>query len=240
MKSGEQEDRVFVGFAAADFHSDPDLANRRAALDRFGTAVRAELSTDELSRAGGLSLVLSDDDQASTKESPADVQIMLAPDRLELRLWAMSDRAGTAFLDWLEESSSLARLRTMDRYQLVLVERRPANFEARYGAERPKWSGANQLLIRAKHSAADIDDDLRQRLLSVCATFDQRWQKFGISLQIVWEAADAISSGVDLGMEVAVQIRNLLPILGSVNLAVRRAKGSRAPALDRASWRKPG
>jgi hypothetical protein len=239
MKSGGQEDRVFVGFAAADFHSDPDLANRRAALDRFGTAVRAELSTDELSRTGGLSLVLSDDDQASTKESPADVQIMLAPDRLELRLWAMSDRAGTAFLDWLEESSSLARLGTMDRYQLVLVERRPANFEARYGAERPKWSGTNQLLIREKCSAADIDEDFRQELLSVCATFDQRWQKFGISLQIVWEAADAISSGVDLGMEVAVHIRTLLPILGFVNLAVRRAKASRAPALDRASWRKP-
>ena len=134
----------------------------------------------------------------------------------------------------------MVRLRGLSGYTLTIIDRRPANFDARYSGQRPKWLAGGDLRVREQLEAGLVDEDYRDELVNSFEGLDRRWERIGFRLHTEWRTGVTAEEVAVSASIIAGSIRELLSILGPLNMAVRRSKSTRAPALDRAPWRPPG
>lgn len=134
----------------------------------------------------------------------------------------------------------MVRLRGLSDYTLTVFDRRPANLAARYSGQRPKWSAGGDLRLREELKAARVNDEYRDELVALFEGLDRRWERIGFRLHTAWRMGATTEEAVASAPTVTDSVRELLSILGPLNMAVRRSKSTQAPALERAAWRPPG
>ncbi len=226
----------FTGLAPSDFSN-----GREAAALSLVASLSEMLSKDENARLG--TLVVADSIQADatalTGPESAFVSIGVAESGVTLALNVLTEPHTDVLVDWLDESGSLRTLERLHAFDLVVFDRRPDNYEDRYASKKPKWSTRSQVVERERVALDEIDEHGLETLVASCKALDRRWERVGFSLVRCWPAGQCVLTGMQLLDEIASMISALVPVVGRVNYLGRQAKTSKAPALERASWRKP-
>ena len=183
--------------------------------------------------------VEADAETPGARPESAFVSIAVAELGVTLALNVVTDPHCETFLNWLDESGSLKTLGRLDAVDLIVFDRRPDNYEDRYSSKKPKWTLRGHLVERTRVALDELDEYTLETLVASCKALDPRWERIGFSLARIWPAGQSVLTDDQLLDEMAGTIRALLPVAGRINYLARHAKASKAPALERASWRKP-
>jgi hypothetical protein len=210
----------------------------RQELELLAEEVRCLLGPDERARAGAIEVVAG---PATTRDAPdsAVLELSRSPDGLDFALRAVDNRSADAFLDWLNTGDAMRRLGQLDGFALVFSERRAENYADRYTSKRAKWGRAAADVAHYELAAPEIDEDAVDRITSIARGLDARWERPAFTLRASLPVDRSADINSRLAQDLAAHVRALLPILGRVNVAARQAAASRAPAIERASWRAP-
>ncbi len=227
----------FIGLAAEDFVAGEPAAGRLAEY------VTASLSDEEYTRLGtirarGETPVPAD--SRAPAEDGAAVWITVEEAGVRASLNIVSDPHAGVFIDWLDQASSLRALERLEEFELLVMDRQPENIAERYSGGRPAWSRPSRLSERTRLRTEELDEENVERLVTALRTLEWRWERVGFALERVWRAERCLELGDQLPGEIASDLSNLAALRGRINHLARQAKASKAPALERASWRKPG
>jgi len=225
--------RKLTGLAASDFN-DPG----KAACEELAAVLSDLLSKDENARLGQIRIDSGAPDDPSAIDG-AFVSLAMDEAGLTVALIVVADPHGDVFADLLSESSTRKTLEALEDFDLVVIDRQPENIEDRYLNKQPKWKGQPSMSERLRIPVEDLDESAIEALGASIGTLDRRWERIGFKLIRSWPADVCVAKGEGLLAEIADALRALAPVVGRVNYRARQAKMSKAPALERASWRKP-
>jgi hypothetical protein len=219
---------------------DDFAAGRALASDRLRSSVTVALSADERARLGQLQADPANIDVSTTGQDGAFVSIAIDADGVTLSLSIVSDPHAEIFVDWLDESSAFKTLERLEGFELLVLDRQPENLAERYSGKRPIWPTQARTVERERIALEEIEPDAVEALLTSCRSLEWRWERVGFVLTTTRSPELCAERGDQFLVELVEDVQALLPIVGRINRLARQAKGSKAPALERASWRKPG
>jgi hypothetical protein len=232
-------DPAFRGMRAADLTDPTALPSLEALLEQLLRSLEACFSEEELARAGAIQASVGPIRSVPREDAPR-LDIRAGDFGLQVFLLAITQHTAAAFTAWLDEGSALVRIQDLDGWELLAYVRRAANIEDQYRGGRPKWTAAQELREVDRRSATEFDERALGEWMRAASRLDPKWERPGYALSHNWTPQETERVGRALPEQVAEQIKPLLPILGRLVLATRSSRATKAPALDRASWRAQG
>lgn len=215
-------------------------ANHALASERLSSSLSASLSGDERARLGQLQVAPAETDASGTDQDGAFVSIEVHETGMTLSLHIVNDPHAEMFVDWLDESNAFKTLERLEGFDLLVLDRQPENPAERYSGKRPIWPTRARTAERERIVLDEIEPDALEALVASCRSLKWRWERVGFALTRTRSPDLCVELRDQLPVELVEEVRALLPLIGRVNRLARQAKGSKAPALERASWRKPG
>jgi hypothetical protein len=209
---------------------------------RLARSVAAELTDDENIRLGTVCVdqgAMTPGGREGENQDIAFVSVAVAELGVTLTLGIFADPHAGVFVDWLEGSSAIKILEGFEDFNLIVFDRTPENLDERYSGKRAAWRRQSRVVERIRIPTDDIEDDAIARLVASCQSLDWKWERIAFSIARLWPAAECVASGEAFVEDLVQAVRGLLPIVGRINYLARQTKTAKAPALDRASWRKP-